>query len=108
MFSKFSVLPNMSSNPMATSSPVRASRLPLRPLQHPQLSGLDVLVVIGLAPLQGVEGELLVHPRTDAGPGDEVWPPELPLDICVVNLSFHLGLGVSVYISCRSESSNIS
>ena len=48
--------------------------------------------LLGLAPLQGMKWELLIHPGADSISRYQVRPAKLALNVCVVNLSLHLGM----------------
>ena len=45
--------------------------------------------LLGVAPLQGMKWELLIHPGADSIPRNQVRPAKLALHVCVVNLSLH-------------------
>ena len=52
--------------------------------------------LLGLAPLQRVKGELLIHPSADSISGNQIRPAKLALHVCVVNLSLHDAVWFSI------------
>ena len=55
--------------------------------------------LLGLAPLQGMKWELLIHPGADSISRYQVRPAKLALNVCVVNLSLHHAVRFSIEIS---------
>ena len=55
--------------------------------------------LLGLAPLQRMKWELMVHPSADSISGYQVRSAKFPLHVCVVNLSLHDAVWFSIEMS---------